>query len=77
MEFDFNLCVKYESYVTNVTNLTASDTSDTDNESRATVSRGYDYHVIFTWIVGTFLVGALQPIAFELKHLIGCEHGDA
>ena len=45
--------------------------------SRDTVSRGFDYHVIFTWIVGTFLVGALQPIAFELKHLIGCEHGDA
>lgn len=71
MLFDFNLNV---SIVTNVTDHTASVTSDIDN---VTVSRDFDYHVIFTWIVGTFLVGALQPIAFELKHLIGCEHGDA
>lgn len=74
MVFDFNLNV---SIVTNVTDYTASVTSDIDNVAVSRGSRGFDYHVIFTWIVGTFLVGALPPIAFELKHLIGYEHGDA
>ena len=74
MVFDFNSNV---SIVTNVTDNTANVTSDIDNVAVSRGPRDFDYHVIFTWIVGTFLVGALPPIAFELKHLIGCEHGDA